>query len=199
MEKHGIDIGETTRSFDVVPKHSVTTMFEGMFQGVRQSRNRPIGFVIDADWTGIDGGGLLRRWEAVRRELEKLGLPASSLPDAPNPRGTIIDVPQYRTQAGFWFMPDNCRDGALEGFLAEAVVRQQDLFQHARQSTEVAKSTYQAQFREVDHEKASLYAFLAWQDKPGRPPGEAMAKAVFAHDGPTARAFVEWFRKLFHL
>ncbi|MFV0442329.1 MAG: DUF3226 domain-containing protein [Planctomycetaceae bacterium] len=201
LGKHGIDIAESTRRFDVKDKGSVATIFAGMEQAIRQSRHRPIGFVIDADWTGIEDGGLQRRWNRVCSILKKLDVAADQLPQVPAAQGTILTVPKFHARVGFWLMPDNQQDGNLERFLELMMKKQLELVEHAKSASEVARGQYGAEFREEDLTKATVYTVLAWQESPGRPPGEIMAKSesIFEHGSPTAVQFVNWFRELFEI
>ncbi len=54
-----------------------------------------------------------------------------------------------------------------------------------------------AAFPEAKRLKAVLHTWLAWQERPGVPYGLAIKARYFGHDSPAARAFVEWFRRVF--
>ena len=45
--------------------------------------------------------------------------------------------------------------------------------------------------------KAVLHAWLAWQQRPGRPYGTAITARYIGHDSPAALRFVEWFQRVF--
>lgn len=45
--------------------------------------------------------------------------------------------------------------------------------------------------------KAFIHTWLAWQESPGRPMGQAITAHCFEYNAPLANLFVEWLRNLF--
>jgi hypothetical protein len=95
-------------------------------------------------------------------------------------------------------MPDNQRDGKLENFLAELIAADDPLIGHAQKATAEARGLG-ATFSVPDVIKAEVHSWLAWQDEPGKPYGQAMMARYFQHDAAVAARFVAWFRRLYGL
>lgn len=154
---------------------------------VAVSNGRSAGFVLDADAVPQD------RWRAVCDRLRAFGL---ALPDEIPPEGFVDDVAKLGARVGVWLMPDNRRKGALEEFLGDLVDDHDPVLPLAESSTTDAL-TRGAKFSEVDHRKAVLHTWLAWQEEPGLPYGTAIKARYFRDDSPAALAFVEWYRRVF--
>lgn len=190
LRHHGVDYDPKPWPPEFPEFHQtggVRELLEGMEIGVQLSTRRTIGFVLDAD------SPLQERWQAVRNRLKAVGVPA---PQEPPPEGFIGKSDTYRSGVGVWVMPDNQHDGKLETFL-ETLIREHDvLIEHAREGTDVAKQLG-AEFADSDRLKATIHAWLAWQEDPGVPYGTAIRAKYFRHDSAVAGVFVAWFKQLF--
>lgn len=142
--------------------------------------------VLDAD------DDLRTRWtQLVDRAREA----AVTLPAAPDPDGTLVNLPDGR-RFGVWLMPDNNLPGKLEDFLKHLVPSGDTVWDHAGAATTEAIER-KATLREVDHIKGQLHAWLAWQAQPGVPFGTALTNHTLRHDAEIAMRFVRWFRAMF--
>lgn len=193
LRRHQIDT-EASRVFDIKTTRddddeteSVEKLLGAIYDAVRQSRTRPVGFVLDAD------SNIQNRWDAVRFRLEKVGI---NCPQIPVRGGFIAEAPQFRTTVGVWLMPNNTDSGMLEHFLHDLIVEGDKLLPLAQSATTGAMST-DRRFPEIHEPKAVVHTWLAWQEKPGLPYGTAIKAEYFLHNTETAIAFVDWFRKLF--
>jgi hypothetical protein len=144
-----------------------------------------IGIILDAD------SDPAARWEQVRARARRAEL---DLPASPDPQGTIIQ--QHGRRFGVWLMPDNASAGALEHFLGRLVPQGQPLWVYADEATKKAREL-DAPCLERDHAKSVLYAWLAWQEEPGRPFGIALKAGLFETESADALRFVAWFNRLF--
>lgn len=169
------------------PVGSVERLLDGIETAIELSTGRAIGFVLDAD------SPLLGRWQSVRDRLLRVKVDA---PKEPPPEGFIGHSSTYRSTVGVWLMPDNQHDGKLETFLSTLIDEQDALIDHATEATNTARELG-ARFSEADHIKATIHAWLAWQEEPGRPYGTAIRARYFRHDSPAAVAFVAWFKRLY--
>ncbi len=153
------------------------------------SSERPetIGLMLDADKPDVRG-----RWQRIQSELWDKPYVLPSVPDADR---TIVESVNDLPRLGFWLMPDNKTSGRLEDFcigmidagavtLAEGCLR-------------VAKKRGCASYKEVHHSKAVVHTYLAWQDEPGRPLGQAITAQSLRPDTPTAQTFADWLIRLF--
>lgn len=149
---------------------------------------KAIGIILDAN-DSFDG-----RWQRVY-QLCKKRFP--EIPEKLNPAGLIIDG-ENGIRLGIWIMPDNQSHGMLETFLRHLVPDNQKLWEHAKDSAQKAKNL-DAPYKPTHEDKAYIHTWLAWQDPPGRPFGEALKSKCLDPHSPIATPFVEWFIKLFEL
>lgn len=182
IEDHGSEEGEEAgRGID-----ELLRVFE---YTVRQSANRCVGFVVDAD------DDFPSRWNAVADRLRNLGaVPPPAIPSG----GLILNVDTVNAKVGVWIMPDNQSRGALEDFLRSLVDDGDPVIGHAEQATDIA-GQLGASFRAVDRLKAILHTWLAWQSNPGRPYGTAINNEYFKSDHQLAVNFIAWFCNLYGL
>lgn len=148
-----------------------------------------LGLVIDAN-TNLAG-----RYAQFRKTAMEF------FPDAPlePPIDGLVLTDADGKRLGLWIMPDNISPGYLENFLTRLVPQtSQAIWNHSVQSANAARDLG-APFK-VNHDaKAYLYTWLAWQDAPGRPPGESIKKGYLDARSPSAARFVAWFMALYQL
>ncbi len=154
--------------------------FGAVLQAAKAKR---VGLVIDAD------SDVLQRWEAVRTVLVSAGVAADGLTDG----GFLADHPDGR-RVGAWLWPDNQLAGALEDFLLP-LVPSSELRDYAHDVVPQAKSKG-APFTSAAEKKAVFRTWLAWQEQPGLPPGEAITRGIVTGRSPSLDAFAEWFDRL---
>lgn len=156
---------------------------------IDNSNSERIGIVIDAD------EDINARWQSVLSILSKAGY--TNLPKNPNLDGTIIKQDD-KTTFGVWIMPDNqTRRGFLETFLTFLVDENDDSWQKAKSC--VANLTNKPFIKpNTDHMvKAEIYTFLAWQEEPGKPFGQAITAKYLQAENPNCENFVNWLKRLF--
>ena len=94
-------------------------------------------------------------------------------------------------------MPNNQLPGMLEDFVQMLVPDKDKLWQHAVVSVEqipVEDRLFPAQ-----HEiKAKIHTWLAWQNQPGTPMGQAITNRYLSADTPQALLLIDWLRRLFN-
>ena len=191
LVRHGLEYEEESWPSDL-PKVEEASGKDGVLGGMKEAvqlgTGLAMGFVLDAN------DSLKERWQSVSDRLRSVGV--EEIPRTIPPDGYIGFSVRFKTRVGVWLMPDNCTQGALEQFLETLIADGDPVFAHARQATTGAKGAG-ARFREGDEPKAALHTWLAWQEEPGRPYGVAVRAKYFGHDSQEARAFVDWFRRLY--
>ena len=146
-----------------------------------------IGVVLDADKTGVE-----IRWESIRGKLRHYPY---TFPETAASSGTIVESVGRQPRIGFGFMPDNSRSGMLEDFCAELAEPEACAF--ADRCVTEAQAHRWASFKENHRSKAVIHTYLAWQDEPGRPLGQAITTQALKPDSDLAHRFSEWLKKLF--
>ena len=147
-----------------------------------------IGVVVDADSPDVMG-----RWRQIK---EKPELKAYPFPDVPDPDGVIVPAQDRRPRLGIWLMPDNRKKGMLEDFLIE--LAPQDGIEAAKNCIANAKNKNLTFFKEAHFSKAVIHTYLAWQDEPGKPLGQAVTAQVLQPHTQTAKTFIDWLKRLFN-
>ena len=190
LQRHGIDMSEGKRPFKIIEAEGVELLLEKIPIAIEAATTRPVGFVLDIDVP------IAKRWTQVLGRLHeaKVDAPKSCPAD-----GFVGRRKGYPNSVGVWLMPDCQKDSGKLEFLLETLIPKDDtLWPHAQSSTDEAKKLG-AEFRDVDHIKACVYCWLAWQEAPGLPFGKAIKAKFFSHDSPQAQGFVQWVKKLYGL
>lgn len=146
-----------------------------------------VGVVIDAD---TDANA---RWASLRDRWRKSGL---EVPDD-LPVGGWVGPQENGRKFGAWIMPDNRSAGALEAFLHTLVPPGDLRWPLAGNATRQARDLGPPERKAPPEDKARLYAWLAWQENPGRPPGTAIHARFLRHDSELALEFAAWFRGMY--
>ena len=147
---------------------------------------RRLGIVVDAD------DDLAARWASLQSRLSAAGFP---LPAVPDENGTIVETLDER-MIGIWLMPDNKGAGALEDFLRTLVPKDDAIFPHAEAATQRAIELGSS-LRASDAKKGALHAWLAWQQTPGMPFGQAITAKALRPPSALSDRFADWFLRLF--
>jgi hypothetical protein len=135
------------------------------------------------------------RWQRIRQLVSPL------YPNVPGdlPSEGLVHEHPGMPRLGVWIMPDNSNKGMLETFLSCLVpAASKKLWEFTQKATTEAVACG-APYKAVHKDKAEISAWLAWQDPPGQPFGEALKCKCLDPKALGARAFVDWFVKLFGL
>jgi hypothetical protein len=144
--------------------------------------------MIDADQPSLEG-----RWASIRSKLNQYHY---NIPNAPDAAGTILESTTDEPRIGFWLMPDNQKSGMIEDFCAE--MAEQNALAFAKECVEGAKQRGLSSFKDAHLSKAIIHTYLAWQNEPGRPLGQAVTMQALKPDTPNAIRFMDWLNRLFN-
>lgn len=159
---------------------------------LKEENLRTLGIVVDADQD------LLARWQAIRDRLTNIGY--QNIPKTPPAEGWIYAPPSPDLpKIGVWLMPNNQLPGMLEDFVAYLIPPDDALLPKAEEIIQQIEQAGINRYSLVHHPKALIHTWLAWQEKPGMPMGQAITARVLSHDSEIAIAFVEWLNNLFQL
>ncbi|HEY0022157.1 MAG TPA: DUF3226 domain-containing protein [Longimicrobium sp.] len=181
-EKHYVP-----EAFKVLSKDGVDELLGTFYTELRASGVDRFGVVVDAN------GNAQARWDSIRHTLEAEGY--REVPHRPAPDGIILPASEHRPVFGAWIMPDNGSPGALEDFAAALVPADDWLWRRAREVVDGIPAEYR-RFPEVRRSKAHIHTWLAWQEYPGSPMGQAIGKGDLDAHAPAAGRFVAWLRRL---
>jgi hypothetical protein len=95
-------------------------------------------------------------------------------------------------------MPDNTIPGMLEDFMG-LLIPAGDVLWPMAQDIVVQVVAKDRRFPQTQEIKAKMHTWLAWQEEPGKPMGQAITKRYLDANAPHARQLVQWIRTLFDL
>lgn len=168
----------------------VDILLAGLPDRLRQENLRTLGIVVDADQD------LQSRWDAVRDRLMTTGYPKP--PKSPSDSGFICASPDpFLPRVGVWLMPDNQLPGMLEDFVAHLIPQEDLLKSKANSVLQELEQDQLLRCKTVHRPKALIHTWLAWQETPGMPMGQAITAQALKYDSPIAITFVEWLKSLF--
>ena len=165
-------------------------LIEGIGVRLKESDIGALGIILDADTD------LQSRWQAVASRLSAAGY--GKVPVAPLPAGTVIESPtdSLLPKVGIWLMPNNQLPGILEDFLHFLVPHGDGLLAHVEQAIDSIPAEHR-RFDDMKKSKARIHTWLAWQEEPGKPFGQAISARYLDPNLPAANAFAEWLRRTF--
>lgn len=178
---------EVPEVFKVQAKNGVDEILDTFFAGLRAPDAERFGVVVDAN------GSSQARWDSIRNTLEAEGY--ADVPKQLAPEGMIIPGTPHRPVFGAWIMPDNGSPGALEDFAAALVPAGDALWDRAGEAIDAIPEE-DRRFPAVRRSKARVHTWLAWQEYPGSPMGQAIGKGDLDGNAPAAQRLVAWLRRL---
>ena len=117
--------------------------------------------------------------------------------DLPSDGLVLYPLNDYDAVVGIWIMPNNRFEGMLEDFALNMIPAEDLLIR----KVEVVLSELEAEgiqrYKQVHRSKAKIHTFLAWQDEPGKPIGQAITARILNPDAEEAKAFIGWLNKLY--
>ena len=150
-----------------------------------------IGVVMDAD-VNIKG-----RYDAFRAILEGTGMydfTQISLSET----GTLIKPSNENFPVfGLWLMPNNRSNGMLEDFVMTLADENDVLMSESDAVLSSLEKRSLNRYAQVHRSKARIHTYLAWQEEPGKPMGQAITAKVLHAESGSAKVFVEWIKRLF--
>jgi len=170
-------------------KNGIEKLLDDIDVELDRSGLKRLGIVVDAD-TDIDA-----RWQSLRNRFIQTGY--SSIPLVPLAEGTIISQ-QGRPKVGIWLMPTNTLSGMLEDFISFLIPSNDVLWPLATNIVQQVVQT-ECRFPIVQVQKTNVHTWLAWQQEPGKPMGQAITKKYLDANAPHAQQIVKWLRQLFEL
>jgi len=110
--------------------------------------------------------------------------------------GLVLKHPtQARPRIGVWLMPNNHLPGTLEDFVNLLIPAHDDLRPKADSVLDDIEREGLQRYKQ--RSKAFIHTWLAWQEEPGCPMGQAITAKVLKPDSSTATLFIAWLQRLF--
>ncbi len=173
-----------------IDRGGIDAILESLKLRIKQPKLQTLGIVVDADQD------LRARWQAVQNRLMESGYQA--IPTVPPPDGWVYAQPD-KPKIGVWLMPDNQLPGMLEDFVAHLIPTDDSLRPKAEAIVQEIEKLKLNRYTPIHHPKALIHTWLAWQETPGMPMGQAITAQVLSYNAEIANKFVEWLKRLFEL
>ncbi|NEP45205.1 MAG: hypothetical protein F6K35_40695 [Okeania sp. SIO2H7] len=170
----------------------IEALLGGLPSRIEEQNLETLGIVVDAD------RDVWARWQAIRDRLNGCGY--ENIPQIPPPEGWVFpSTNPFLPKVGVWLMPDNQLPGMLEDFVAQLIPPEDALFPKAETVLNEIESAGLNRYSLVQHPKALIHTWLAWQETPGMAMGQAITARVLLSNSPVARVFVGWLNYLFDI
>ena len=143
----------------------------GLPERLKAENLRTLGIVVDAD------PNLSGRWQSVKDKLSSIG--DRDIPQSPPPEGWVCAPSDpYLPRVGVWLMPNNQLPGMLEDFVAYLIPPGDRLHPKAEAILQELEQAGLNRYTLIHHPKALIHTWLAWQEKPAMPMGQAITAQV---------------------
>jgi hypothetical protein len=181
---------QVPKRFNIHNKEGIDHLLKTLPTELKRSDLGSLGIVVDAN-TNLGG-----RWKSLCDIL--IGAGDVSAPENPDPNGTIFRLqrPDRTVKVGVWLMPDNQLPGMLENFI-EFLVPDGDVLWPKAVACVGQLPKEERRFRPQHRQKAHVHTWLAWQEEPGTPLGQAITKRYLDANAPHAQRLIEWICRLF--
>ena len=174
-----------------------------LLQEIEDGHIKKLAVVADADHTGISGG-FSERWSQLTAPIKEVGYTISLPPDQAY-EGNLFKHPEGLPPVGLWLMPDHKNDGMLENLVKQIVCegQQNDILDKAEKCLdELPVKLFEPQGRQHHRAKATVYTWLAWQEKPGQSLTSTInpqkpEKNLINLQSPEMQGFINWLKKVF--
>ena len=173
-------------NFDIVDCKGIDTLFAELPVRLRQPGIDTLAIIVDAD-TEINN-----RWSTIKSIFFKSGI---VIPDEINAGGLIVKSEDITI--GVWIMPNNKLNGMLEDFISFLIPKEDELLPIAQQTLETIESRTLNKYITSHKSKALIHSWLAWQESPGTPMGQAITKKFLTTDEATCQKLMGWLQTVF--
>lgn len=85
----------------------------------------------------------------------------------------------------------------LEDFALSMIPAEDPLIQKAEAVLSELEAEKVQRYKPVHRSKAKIHTFLAWQDEPGKPMGQAITAHILNPEAEQAKTFIGWLNRLY--
>lgn len=182
-----------SENFDIIPCNNIDQVFYHLKLALMDPVKNPIiGVIVDADRSIENRYRTFQSYisQANFYDMGTLNLKESGLILFPKEKGNPI--------VGAWFMPDNKLNGMLEDFVLSFEGTDNTLMKEADSVLNTIEQKGIQRYKTIHRSKAKVHSYLAWQETPGMPMGQAITAHVLNPNSSKAKIFVDWLSNLYH-
>lgn len=174
------------QNFDVIDCKGIDPLLTKIPVYLKTHGLQSIGIIIDAD------ENLENRWQSLKNRLSK----DFSMPDIFPKEGFIIQN-DNNIKLGVWIMPNNEEKGMIEDFINYLIPQDDELLLKVETFLSDIETQNLNKYKEIHHSKAKIHSWLALQEAPGIPMGQAITRKYLTTDTEDFKVFLEWLKNLF--
>lgn len=177
-------------NFDIINCHGKENLLSQLkMRLTNPSVNQVIGAVVDAD------SDCASSYQKVKEILKTYSF---GLPEVLPREGLVITSSNdNEPRIGVWIMPDNISSGMVEDFALSLVEPTDVLMQKAESIIVEIEKEGIGRYKKGHRSKAKIHTYLAWNDEPGMPIGQAVTKKVLNSNIESAQEFLNWVKRVF--
>lgn len=150
-----------------------------------------VGIVVDAD------ANIESRWNSIKDKISK-SEKYTNIPKKLPSSGLVLEpIEKYSPKIGVWIMPNNNTEGMLEDFVSLLADKEDVLMKEADKILISLEERSIQKYKKVHRAKAKIHSFLAWQDEPGKPMGQAITAKILDSNSDKADSFINWLGELY--
>ena len=183
------DVPETFQILEPEGGEGIGAVLEVIPDKLNQTKLQTFGMVVDAD------EDVAARWQALTNKLQAFGY--QSIPKI-LPEDGWIDIQSDLPKIGVWIMPNNKMPGMLEDFVGYLIPLEDKLKDKAEAILQEIETEKINAYSLTQSQKAFIHTWLAWQETPGRPMGQAITAQVLSPNSEIANIFITWLTRLFN-
>ncbi len=172
--------------FKIIAREGIAPLLRSIGGEISVSGSVAVGIVVDAN------DDLNARWQAIQNRLSEHQI---TLPNTPDPSGTVVEGGARIPRIGVWLMPDNQSSGELENFIEMMIPDEDAVWPLSKAYIDRIPQRHR-KFKEGKTLRACVHAWLAAREKP-RPMGLAIKTKDLDATVPPCMKFVDWLRELF--
>ena len=173
--------------FHIRQAGGINTLLALIDSQVRIEHRQALGILVDAN------DDPTARWQAISHRLAPLGI---TLPQTPDPTGTIIPAQNDLPRIGVWLWPDNRNPGELEDFIISLIPENDPVWPLSEDYINNILTRQLNKFTPGKKSRAQVHAWLAVREDPRRM-GQAIEYDDLNPNAPPFAAFATWLTRLF--
>jgi hypothetical protein len=173
------------QTFSVLAIEGIERLLDQLPSRLKGSDLECLSVIVDAD------EDIANRWLQLKARLENAG--CTGVPEHPARDGTVAQIPDG-PRVGVWLMPDNHLPGMLESFLAFLVPEGDALLPLVDEFLTTKVVSPRRRFRDAHLPKARIHTWLAVQEEPAKPLGQAITARYLNAHRAVVTPFVNWIR-----
>lgn len=181
------------KNFKIIPCKGADDVLRNMKIRLTTPELHPkIGIVLDAD-ENVQG-----RLDSFLRNIAQCGKYDCTNTKLSSEGFILKPTDEIFPTVGLWIMPNNSTGGMLEDFVVSLVHKDgETLMSKADEILDQLEEEGIQKYKSVHRTKAKIHTFLAWQDEPGKPMGQAITARLLNADAENAKPFIQWLKNLF--